>query len=98
MVELIDVPTSDYGGSSGWLVPPLVQMTNEDIERVRQSDAVVRREAETLLFNSGDSAAISHHTTRLLLGGGRGTTARVLSWLSRTVFDVDIHHWQAHLH
>jgi serine O-acetyltransferase len=92
-MELIDVPTCnpfgtvDCWGSSGLSEPSLLRSIKEDLDCVRQRDPAARSKLETLL-------TFAH---RLWSGGWR-FLARFLSWLVRFLSDVNIHHWQAHLH
>lgn len=69
----------------------LIQLIREDIRCVRLRDPAARGEIETLLTYPGVHAVIWHRMANRLWYKGWRFPARLLSWFSRLVSNVDIH-------
>jgi len=69
----------------------LLQLIREDIGCVRQRDPAARSEFETLLTYPGIHAVIWHRVSHRLWQRGWRFPARLLSWLSRFLTNIDIH-------
>lgn len=70
---------------------PLLQLIREDMGCVRLRDPAARSELETLLTYPGVHAVIWHRLAHGLWQAGWRFPARLLSWLSRFLTNVDIH-------
>jgi serine O-acetyltransferase len=69
----------------------LLQLIREDIGCVRLRDPAARGELETLLTYPGVHAVIWHRLAHSFWQAGWRFPARLLSWLSRFLTNVDIH-------
>lgn len=69
----------------------LLQLIREDIGCVRLRDPAARGELETLLTYPGVHAVIWHRLAHSFWRAGWRFPARLLSWLSRFLTNVDIH-------
>lgn len=91
MLDSIEVPTRDPVVNG---VPPkrsLLQLIREDIGCVRLRDPAARGELETLLTYPGVHAVIWHRMSHRLWLRGWRFPARLLSWFSRFLTNIDIH-------
>ncbi|MFA5951980.1 MAG: serine O-acetyltransferase [Hyphomicrobium sp.] len=70
---------------------PLLRQLREDIGCVRLRDPAARGELETLLTYPGVHAVIWHRLAHGLWQAGWRFPARLISWLSRFLTNVDIH-------
>jgi len=91
MVDFVDVPTADPMAAAVSRGPSLLQLLREDIRCVRLRDPAARGEWETLLTYPGVHAIIWHRLAHRLWRCGLRFPARLLSWLSRFLSNVDIH-------
>jgi serine O-acetyltransferase len=71
--------------------PSLFQLIRQDIGCVRLRDPAARSEFETLLTYPGVHALIWHRISHRLWQANWRFPARLLSWLSRFLTNVDIH-------
>jgi serine O-acetyltransferase len=88
---LADVPLQDpmiIGEAQG---PSLWAMVKEDLGCVRLRDPAARGKFETLLTYPGVHAIMWHRLSHRLWGAGWRFPARLVSWLSRFLTNIDIH-------
>jgi serine O-acetyltransferase len=91
MLDSIEVAARDPVASGALQTRSLLQLIREDIGCVRLRDPAARGEFETLLTYPGVHAVIWHRmSNRLWLKGWR-FSARLLSWFSRLLTNIDIH-------
>jgi serine O-acetyltransferase len=99
MVKSVDIPAVEPGAETRAEpvlparapAPPLFKLIREDLHCVRLRDPAARSEIESLLTYPGVHAVIWHRLAHRLWGKGWCFTARLLSWLSRFLSNVDIH-------
>jgi serine O-acetyltransferase len=71
--------------------PGLLRTLREDVACVKARDPAARFTLEILLTYPGVHAVMAHRVANRLWKAGARFPARVLSWLARTVTNVDIH-------
>jgi serine O-acetyltransferase len=91
MLESTDAPTTQPAALSRDRTLTLLQLIREDIGCVRLRDPAARSEFETLLTYPGVHALIWHRIAHRLWQANWCFPARLLSWLSRFLTNVDIH-------
>ena len=91
MLHVVDMPTRDPMVVNIPSGPSLIELIREDIACVRLRDPAARGELETLLTYPGVHAVIWHRLAHRLWRSGWRFPARLLSWLSRFLSNVDIH-------
>jgi serine O-acetyltransferase len=91
MGDLIELPIFQAPLDAVPAAPSLWQLLREDVACVRMRDPAARSEFETLLTYPGVHAVIWHRLAHSLWRAGWRFPARLLSWLSRFLSNVDIH-------
>jgi len=91
MLKPIEAPARDPVAVKVGDGLPLLQLIREDIGCVRLRDPAARGELETLLTYPGVHAVIWHRLAHSAWQAGWRFPARLLSWLSRFLTNVDIH-------
>jgi serine O-acetyltransferase len=91
MLQSTDVPTTQPTAIERHPEPSLLGLIREDIGCVRLRDPAARSEFETLLTYPGVHALIWHRIAHRLWLANLRFPARLLSWLSRFLTNVDIH-------
>jgi len=91
MLEIIDVPMRDPMAGPVWSGPRWLQRMKEDVRCVRLRDPAARGEWETLLTYPGVHAVIWHRLAHGLWRSNWRRPARLISWLSRFLTNIDIH-------
>ena len=79
------------GGTDGGPRPPLFRLIAEDVSCVKSRDPAARNTLEIVLTYPGVHAVIHHRIANRLWRRRRRSIARLLSWFSRLVTNVDIH-------
>jgi len=91
MAEFIEAPALDPTVAAAPRAPSLLRLIREDIGCVRLRDPAARGQLETLLIYPGVHAIIWHRVAHRLWRAGWRFPARLASWLSRFLTNVDIH-------
>lgn len=91
MGELIELKGRAPAGPVATPELSIWRLIREDVACVRSRDPAARSEVETLLTYPGVHAVIWHRLAHALWRGGWCLPARLLSWLSRFLTNVDIH-------
>lgn len=91
MLKSTQLPGSDAVALAPVKEPSVLQFIREDIKCVRLRDPAARSEFETLLTYPGVHALIWHRLAHRLWKANWRFPARLLSWLSRFLTNVDIH-------
>lgn len=91
MAEIIELPVNRPAASQTEPVPSLLRLIREDVSCVRLRDPAARSELETLFTYPGVHAVIWHRLAHSLWRRGWLLPARLVSWLSRFLTNVDIH-------
>ena len=90
MASIADIPVAKPVETKA-ASPSLFSLICDDVGCVRQRDPAARSHLETLLTYPGIHAVIWYRFANMLWLAGWRFPARVLSWLSRFVSNVDIH-------
>jgi serine O-acetyltransferase len=91
MAEVIELNCRRPATEPAAPMPSLFRLIREDISCVRLRDPAARSELETLLTYPGVHAVIWHRLAHSLWRAGWRFPARLLSWFSRFLTNVDIH-------
>lgn len=91
MLKSVEAPARDPLAGRAPDRLSLLQLIREDIGCVRLRDPAARGELETLLTYPGVHAVIWHRLAHSSWQAGWRFQARLLSWLSRFLTNVDIH-------
>ncbi len=91
MLDTTDTPRSEPAAVAPPAELSVLQFIREDIGCVRLRDPAARSEFETLLTYPGVHAVIWHRIAHWLWLANWRFPARLLSWLSRFLTNVDIH-------
>ena len=91
MAKPTDIAGSEAAALTPAKEPSVLQLIREDIKCVRLRDPAARSEFETLLTYPGVHALIWHRLAHRLWGANWRFAARLISWLSRFLTNIDIH-------
>jgi len=91
MLDKIEAPTLEAVTNDGGDKRSLLQLIREDVGCVRLRDPAARGQLETILTYPGVHAVIWHRLSHRLWLRGWRFPARLLSWFSRFLTNIDIH-------